>query len=63
MNEVMLFKPTRKWGDIRSILNVERNTIADDGSDMAKSPAGKSLYERTEKLMGIFLDWIEEAWC
>ena len=39
--------------DIRSTLNVERNTMLDVGSYMAESHAGKSFCKRMKELDGI----------
>ena len=43
MIEIIGFKLLIKGRDIRSALNVEQNTIPEDGSYMAKSLAGKLL--------------------
>ena len=51
------FKMLTKGRDIRSALNVVRNTIPDGGSyvakDVAKSLAGKTFSKGAEKLEGI----------
>ena len=51
--EIIGFKLLTKGRDIRSASNVERNTIPDGGSYVAKSLAGKTFSKGAEKLEGV----------
>ena len=51
--KIIGFKLLTKGRDIRSALNVVRNTIPDVGSYMAKSLAGKTFSKGAEKLEGV----------
>ena len=54
MIEIIGFKLLTKRGNIRSTSNVERNTISDCGSYMAKSLAGKNFSQKGGRVGGDF---------